>query len=57
MRTWEQIKNSHEYEMSRRAWGFFLLAHSEDCDLDAAIDHIAESVLELAENRHEVPTL
>lgn len=43
--------DSKEYPIARSAWGFFLTAHSDECDIDAAIDTIADGVLEIIEKQ------
>lgn len=42
------LKDNPEYKAARLAWGFFLRAYGDECDMDAAIDDIAEGVLEMA---------
>lgn len=44
---WDKLQGSKKYKISRSAWGFFLRAHGDECDMDAAIDTIAEGVLEI----------
>lgn len=46
---WYKILDDKEYRIARSAWGFFLKAHRDECDIDGAIDTIAEGVLEIAE--------
>ena len=45
---WFKVLKGKEYKIARSAWGFFLKAHGNECDMDGAIDIIAEGVLEIA---------
>lgn len=47
---WYKVLESEEYRIARSAWGFFLKAHGDECDMDGAIDTIAGGVLEIANN-------
>ena len=50
---WYKVLDDKEYKIARSAWGFFLKAHGDECDMDGAIDTIAEGVLEIAEKLKE----
>ena len=45
---WFKVLDNKEYQIARSAWGAFLKAHSDECDMDEEIDVIAEGVLEIA---------
>ena len=50
---WFKVLDDKEYKIARSAWGFFLKAHGDECDMDGAIDTIAEGVLEIVEKLKE----
>lgn len=54
---WYKMLDNKEYKIARSAWGFFLKAHGDECDMGAVIDTIADGVIEILEDKCLKPSI